>query len=330
MDQYAIGVDLGGTFIKAGVVGPLGQVRARTSIDTNAAGGRDEVVSRIVRAAEAVAAQAGLSLDDAIGIGLGSPGVMNLDEGIVITSPNLVCVEGECLPELVEERIQSGSVRVLLENDANAAAWGEKWAGVGRNVSTMVLFTLGTGIGGGLILNNEIWHGSNDVAAELGHQTVDLNGPLCGCGNRGCIEALASAPGTVRRLREAIENGKPSVLSEGLSAGREVTCKDIYEAALAGDATAREIIEETGRYLAVAATNMLHILNPEMVVFVGGMTGAGDMLLNPIREEVKRRAFAPSFEGVQIVFGSLGNDAGLIGAAGCAFKAFGTSASSRT
>jgi glucokinase len=219
-------------------------------------------------------------------------------------------MNGAPLLDLVRAKLKG--VRCLLENDANAAAYGEKWAGVGRNVNNLVLFTLGTGIGGGVIIDGKVLHGFNDVAAELGHQVVFADGRLCGCGNHGCIEAYASAPATVRRMKEAIAAGRKTILKGDFEA------EDISKAALKGDQTAREIMEETGRLLGVVATNMLHIFNPQMVVFDGGMTAAGDLLLLPIRDEIKKRAFKASQEGVQIVFGELGSNAGLVGAAGCA------------
>jgi len=320
MPRYAVGIDLGGTFIKAGVVDEEGRVTGRTRVETNVAGGRDEVVGRIARAAGEAQANAGVPTEQITGVGLGSPGIFNLAEGVVLVVPNLKCLEGEPLRALVAERLKPRDWSVCLENDANAAAWGEKWAGVGRSVSNLVLFTLGTGIGGGIVLDDRLWHGARDLAAELGHQTIEAEGRLCACGNHGCLEQYGSVTGLVRSLREAVESGQPCSLAQALAEGKPVTGEDIHKAAVAGDAAAREAIERTGRYLGIGATNMMHILNPEMIVFVGGLTGAGDMLLNPIRQEARRRTFPPSFEGVQIVFGELGNDAGLIGAAGLALQ----------
>jgi len=313
MSEYAIGVDLGGTNIKGGVVDVNGKVIASESVKTNVEKGCEEVVHRIVQACEQVIRKSKLDWSAIRGVGIGSPGTLNLRKGIVLFSPNLPCMNGVPLLDLVRARLTG--VRCILENDANAAAYGEKWAGVGRKVQNLVLFTLGTGIGGGVIIDGEVLHGFNDVAAELGHQVVYADGRLCGCGNHGCIEAYASAPATVRRMKEAIAAGKKSILSGDFEAA------DISRAAKQGDQTAREIMEETGRLLGVVATNMLHIFNPEMVVFDGGMTAAGDLLLTPIRDEVKKRAFKASQEGVQIVFGELGANAGMIGAAGCALQA---------
>jgi glucokinase len=313
MAGYAIGVDLGGTNIKGGIVDVNGKVIASESVKTNVEKGCEEVVKRIVQACEQVIRKSKLDWSAIRGVGIGSPGTLNLRKGIVLFSPNLPCMNGAPLLDLVRARLKR--VRCILENDANAAAYGEKWAGVGRKVNNLVLFTLGTGIGGGVIIDGKVLHGFNDVAAELGHQVVYADGRLCGCGNHGCIEAYASAPATVRRMKEAIAAGKKSILKGDFEAA------DISRAALQGDQTAREIMEETGRLLGVVATNMLHIFNPEMVVFDGGMTAAGDLLLTPIRDEVKKRAFKASQEGVQIVFGELGANAGMIGAAGCVLQA---------
>jgi len=328
--EYAIGIDLGGTFIKAGVVDAAGHIIYQASRPTEGEKGRDAIVANIAAAAEAVLAGAGFAWEQVAGVGLGSPGVFDYERGgIVHHSPNLKALEGHPLPLLVQEQLRRPGVPVVLENDANAAAFAEKWVGAGRDARSLVLFTLGTGIGGGIVLDGEVWHGSTGFAGELGHQTILPEGPLCGCGNRGCLEAIASATGLVRRLREAVEMGRPTALANRVRGGEKVTSKDVYLAAVAGDATARALLEETGRYLGIAAANMINILNPEMVVFGGGMTGAGEMLLAPIRAEAQRRAIPAAYAACRIVFAQLGNDAGLIGAAGCVLKASRGSARAR-
>ncbi|MBM4083444.1 MAG: ROK family protein, partial [Planctomycetes bacterium] len=238
-------------------------------------------------------------------------------------APNLPGWRNIALCRKVQDALR---IPTFLENDANAAAYGEKWVGVGQKVDSLVLFTLGTGIGGGVIINNEVLHGVNDAAAELGHMTVVIDGVKCGCGNRGCVEAYASVPGMVRRMKEAVEKGQPSKLAARIKKGQEITGKDIHAAAVKGDAAARAIIEETGMYLGIAAVNMMHIVNPAMVVFAGGMTAAGDMLLNAIRAEVKKRALEASAAKTEILFARVGDDAGLIGSAGCALRRLGISA----
>jgi glucokinase len=222
-------------------------------------------------------------------------------------------------------------VPIVLENDANVAAFAEAWVGCGRGVKTLVLMTLGTGIGGGIVLNGEIWRGAWGTAAELGHQNLFPDGVRCGCGNHGCLEAYASATALVRRFHEAVKSGKRSRLAArekaptkesqaGAPVPHEVTARDIADAAAAGDRTCRALMDETGRFLGIAVMNVLHFLNVEMVVFTGGMTASGALLLDPIRDEARRRTFPLAFKGVKILFSKMGNDAGLIGAAGWAMK----------
>jgi len=323
----AIGIDLGGTFIKAGVVNESGKIVTRTSVPTGVSDGAEAVVQRMAEAADQVRRDANVAWNGVGAVGIGSPGVLDLKGGTVLISPNLVCLQGTNLRGAVERSLGVEGLPVVLENDANAAAYGEKWAGAGSDVNTLIMFTLGTGIGGGIILDGRIWHGTHGFAGELGHMSIVADGAPCGCGNRGCVEAYASASAMVRRLREAIEAGAESSLGKRLDSGEPVEGKHVYEAAVAGDAAAQGIIEETGRFLGVAATNVIHIFNPELVLFAGGMTGAGDMLLNPIREEAEARTFEAAFQRARVAFAELGNDAGLIGAAGWALRTSETSAS---
>jgi glucokinase len=211
---------------------------------------------------------------------------------------------------MIMERL---SIPCVLENDANAAAWGEKWVGAGKEVSSMVMMTIGTGIGGGIVIDNKLWRGANNVAAEIGHMVIQMDGPKCNCGNYGCIEAYASATAMVRRFKELLKSG----ISSSLKDYDEITAKKINDAALQGDKASLNIIEETGRYLGIAIMNILHVLTPEMSVLAGGMAGSGELLMNPMRQLIQQRAFEASYKNTKIVFSELGNDAGIIGAAGC-------------
>ncbi len=320
MAKKAIGIDLGGTFIKAGVVDDAGTILSRVKAETGAELGRNEVIKRLAAAANDARAKAGIRWRQVSAIGLGSPGVFEMPQGIVHLCPNIKSLEGKDLVAPLQKALGRPDTAVVLENDANVAAYAEVWRGAGRDVGTLVLFTLGTGIGGGIILNGEIWRGAWGAAAELGHQVIFADGAPCSCGNTGCVEAYASATGLVRRFREAVSAGRRSRLAAAVKAGRDVTARDICVAAKAGDRTCRRLMEETGRYLGVAVANMLHILNVERVVFAGGMTAAGSMLLKPIRDEARRRTFPFLSRGVKILFSRLGNDAGLLGAAGWAFR----------
>ncbi|MHC5035594.1 MAG: ROK family protein [Planctomycetota bacterium] len=215
--------------------------------------------------------------------------------------------------------VQSGvGLQTVLDNDANVAALGEQWVGAGRGASSLVLLTLGTGIGGGIVLDGRIWHGGAGVAGEIGHMSIDPAGPVCGCGNHGCLEAHASATAMVRRMREAIEGGARSSLASRLA---DLAAADIHQAALAGDEAARQNVEETGRYLGVGVSNIMHILNPQVIVMSGGVTAAGDMLMAPLLDEVRKRTLAASQKDVRICFAELPNDAGIIGAARCSMLA---------
>jgi glucokinase len=325
--EHAIGIDLGGTFIKAGVVDRGGRVVSRVSVPTEVAQGTEAIIGRMAQAAQDARRLAGLGWDRVAAVGIGSPGALDLNEGVVLVSPNIACLEGRALAREVRQTLDVKQLAVTLENDANAAAYGEFWAGAGRDARALVLFTLGTGIGGGIVLDGRIWHGAHGFAGELGHMAIFADGLPCGCGNHGCVEVYASATGMVRRLVEAVRGGRPTRLAEAVRRGDAVRGRDIHEAALAGDALAREVIEETGRFLGIATTNVIHIFNPDLVLFAGGMTGAGNMLLDPIRQEARRRAFRAAFERVRLDFAKLGNDAGMIGAAGWALRTSATSAS---
>ncbi len=309
MQPQVIGVDLGGTNIKCALVAQDGSVAHRLSMSTEAEAGARTVAQRICQAARQCLQQAGRTLEEVAGVGIGSPGTIDLAAGVVTFSPNLPGWHDVPLRRMVEEEL---GVSCALENDANAAALGEAWQGAGREAGSLVLLTLGTGIGGGIVLDGHVWHGSKGVAGEIGHMCIDPDGPECGCGNRGCLEAYASATAMVRRLREAIDAGAQTSLADRTE---QLTARDIHRAAVAGDETARQNIAQTGRYLGVGVSNILHCLNPEVVAFSGGVTAAGDMLLEPLRQEVAWRTMEHNRRGVQICFAELPDDAGIIGAA---------------
>lgn len=324
MKKYLVGVDLGGTNIKAGVTDLEGRILSRVKIETRAAEGPDVVSDRIAQAAHQAVDSArdggkapDIEWDLVLGVGVGSPGTIDLAAGVVTFSPNLKNMNGFGLRDAVSKRLDGASV--VLENDANAAARGEQWVGAGRGAHSLVMLTLGTGIGGGIVLENEVWHGANGVAGELGHMSIKCDGVRCACGNVGCIEAYASAPSMVRRMKEAIAAGVKTRLAAETGS---LTSKRIYEAAVAGDDAALENIQQTGRFLGIAISNILHMFNPRVVVLSGGVIGAGDMLMQPIVDEVKKRTLEMCFEGTDIRFAELGEDAGFIGAAGCALNAF--------
>ena len=310
MSNYAIGIDLGGTNLKAGIVDKDGKILHRLSTKTNSDADSQTISNQILELIAEIIKISNFKKSDIIGIGLGSPGLIDKKRETILFSPNLPRWRNIPIKRIVAERFSKPCV---LENDANAAAWGEKWVGAGKEATSMVMLTLGTGIGGGIIIDNRLWRGANNVAAEIGHMVIQMDGPQCNCGNHGCVEVYASATGMVRRFKELLKGGASSSLKDC----DEITAKMINDAAFQGDKASLDIIEETGRYLGIAIVNIMHILNPEMIVLAGGMIGSGELLMNPIRQVTTQRAFEASYKDTKIVFSQLGNDAGIIGAAGC-------------
>ncbi|MGH7445393.1 MAG: ROK family protein [Longimicrobiales bacterium] len=317
--RWVIGVDLGGTTIGVGALpmsGGNGDVLAYKSVSTEATRGAKYVVDRIIglihECRNQVASQFGGTPDDFAGVGIGSPGPLNRETGTVINTPNLGW-RNFPLRDLIANGV---GLPATLDNDANCATYGEWWLGAGREVNSLIGLTLGTGIGGGIVLNGEIFHGVSDAAGEIGHMTIDSTGRRCKCGNYGCLEAYASGPAIALRAVEGIETGAESLLP-ALVDGRleDVTAATVYEAVVLGDPYANEVMRETAKLLGAGIASLINILNPEMIVIAGGVTRAGDHLFVPLRAEVRRRAFRSAEERCQIVSGSLPGTAGVIGAA---------------
>ncbi len=299
--RTVIGMDVGATNIRSARVDATGTLLARDRRPTCADQGRDTVVEHIVGSIHAVS-------DDTVeAVGIGVPGPLDPDTGIVYAPPNMTGWGDEPLRDLVAYKIGK---RVALENDANAWGLGEAWLGAGRDRSSLILLTLGTGIGGCLVLGGRPWHGAHNVGCEIGHIVYDPDGVPCGCGSRGCLEQYASATGIARRAAEGIEGGAKTTLRvEGL------TSASVHEAAVAGDAFAREIIEETGRILGVGLTTLCNFFDPELIVVGGGAAAAGEMLFDPMRAELAARAIQMPAGLPPIVPPQLGEDAGILGAA---------------
>ena len=308
-----VGIDLGGTNIKAGLVTREGEVLRRARCETLADEGPDAVLGRMAGLAEELLEAEGAASSEIIGVGVGSPGPLNTKTGVVVYTPNLPGWTDIHVSETLKARL---SADVYLEGDANAAAWGEFWRGAGRDVQSMVIFTLGTGVGGGIIIDGKLIRGIDDTGGHLGHIVIDPEGRVCPCGNAGCLEAYASATAVVRRYHEMIDAGRGCELAAQLDGA--VTAKDIHEHALAGCGDCRWLIDETGRHLGVALTTVANMINPELAVYSGGMSAAGELLFGPILEEVRRRALKPCGKRIKVVAAELGDDAGVIGAAGCA------------
>jgi glucokinase len=312
--RWIIGVDIGGTNLVVGAVSEDGrQVRGLASEPTGAPDGPDVVIQRIITLARGVMAATRREDPEAEfrGVGIGSPGPLNRETGVVIFTPNL---RWRNMP--VRGRIGNAlGLPASLDNDANCALLGEHWVGAAQGARNAVCFTIGTGIGGGVIVEGQLVHGASDVAGEIGHITIEVNGRRCGCGNDGCLEAYASGPAIARRAVEAIEAGAVSDIADRVNGQLEqISAQTVFEAVAAGDALADELVRDTARYLGVGIANLLNVLNPEVVVVCGGVTRAGDHLFLPLRREVARRAFKPAVEACRIVPGQLPGTAGVVGA----------------
>lgn len=346
--EHSIGVDLGGTDIKTGWVSSVGDISCRVVVPTDVeTGGPKVIASRIAEAVRQVLVKAetegiyATSRSDSeepppnrahasethdevreIGVGLGSPGLIIAETGVVHFSPNfpgwsdipLVNYVNAELAKLQPFKKYKPILRGM-DNDVNAMTLGELHHGAGVGYKNLVALTLGTGVGGGVVIDGEVYHGSQNTAGELGHTVVQPDGRYCGCGNQGCLEAYAGAKNIVERVQEKIATGCSTTLTTATNAGTTLTPRMIAEAAQAGDELAIEIFAETGRYIGIALTSIAHILNPEIAIIGGGIAEAGEELLfEPIRAELSKRAMDIPAQ-MKIVKAHLGNDAGIVGAA---------------
>lgn len=309
--RYIVGIDVGGTNIVAGTVAEDGsEIHGVLSEPTGVEGGPDAVVDRIVRLAKA--SMAAVPAKHIAGAGIGSPGPLDTKTGVVLLTPNLGWVN---MP--LRDRVAAGlGMPATLDNDANCAVFGEWWRGAARGAQHVIGLTIGTGIGGGIVLGGDLYRGASDIAGEVGHMTIDSTGRRCKCGNYGCLEAYASGPAIAARAAEGIEAGAdstlPTYVDNDLS---KITAQVVYKAAHDGDEFALEVVRDTAKFLGAGVASLINIFNPEVVVICGGVTLAGDKLFVPLRSEVKRRAFKPAVDICRILPGELPGTAGVYGAA---------------
>jgi glucokinase len=313
--RFVLGIDIGGTNLVVGSVSEDGsRIVAAASEPTHAEAGAKDVLERLVNLAERAIAATKTEVSDAeiLGVGVGAPGPLDTKRGIVLLTPNLGWVNLP-LRQIIHDRL---GLPASLDNDANCAVLGEWWVGAARGARHAIGITIGTGIGGGLILDGKLYHGASDVAGEIGHTTIDTEGRRCKCGNYGCLEAYASGPNIALRAVEEIEAGAvsrlPTLVGGDLS---KITAQTVYQAAQDGDDLALEVVNDTARFLGVGIGNLLNVFNPEVVVVCGGVTAAGDHLFVPLRRETARRAFKPAVAACRIVPGELAGTAGVFGAA---------------
>jgi glucokinase len=324
MTSYAIGVDLGGTNLRIAAVHEDGTLLEKLSTGTQVGKGRDFVIGEMTDRIREVSAQLA-STGALVGIGIGVPGIIDMETGMLRESPNLPGWSDYPVRDEIEKRL---GTQVILENDANAAALGEKWLGAARDYSSMCMFTLGTGVGGGLVLGGKIWHGMTGMAGELGHITVYPDGYPCPCGNRGCVEQYASATAVVRMAREAIEGEHADQLRRAAEGrDKEFNSRIVYQLAVQGDKAAQAIFKKVGEALGIVIAGAVNSLNVPMVVIGGGVSSAWEAFAPTMMEEIRRRSFvyaatAPDPSGTEsrknttiITRALLGSDAGLYGAA---------------
>jgi len=338
MPDFSIGVDLGGTNLRIAAVSADGQLLEKVTLGTKVALGRDHVINEMCDAIQRLSAKYKAE-GRLLGAGIGIPGIIDMQTGMLRKSANLPGWEDYPVRAEIERRLNA---RVVLENDANVAALGEQWLGAARGVPNMAVVTLGTGIGGGIVLGGKIWHGMNGMAGEFGHVTLEPEGVPCPCGNRGCAERYASASAIMRMAREAFARGEAPSLAAAASSDAEFGAKSIYNLAIQGDEHARRIFRSFGRYLGILLAGLVNVLNLDMFVIGGGVSSAWDAFAPNMFEELRERslvyaATAPADPLMNETFGEkegaaaqtesrterktiitralLGSDAGLYGAA---------------
>lgn len=317
MSKKLLGIDLGGTTIKFGILTLEGEVQEKWAIETNTLENGRHIVSDIVESLKHRLSLYGLTKDDFLGIGMGSPGAVDRTSKTVTGAFNLNWADTQEVGSVIEKEV---GIPFFIDNDANVAALGERWVGAGANNPDVVFVTLGTGVGGGVIADGNLIHGVAGAGGEIGYMIVDPeNGFMCTCGNKGCLETVASATGVVRVARQLAEQYEgSSAIKAAIDNGDTVTSKDIFIAAEDGDKFANSVVERVSRYLGLAAANISNILNPDSVVIGGGVSAAGEFLRSRVEKYFVTFAFPQVKKSTKIKIAELGNDAGIIGAASLA------------
>lgn len=306
MQKFVVGVDLGGTKISTALSNLNGEVISQTTVPTNANEGEIPVLNRIIDSVDKVIKDGGATYNDIKGIGIGSPGPLDAEKGVIIYTPNLPFKNFN----LVDPLKKKFGVPVFIDNDANVATIGEFMFGAGRGAKNVVFFTVSTGVGGGAVLDGKIYRGHTSNALEIGHMTVNPDGPRCNCGNIGCVEATSSGTAIGKRGQEAIN----SKVETSLRKYENVTSYEVFVEAAAGDEVCKDIITNALNYLGIAIANAVSIFDPEVIIIGGGVSKAGNIVFDTVRKVVDKRCFKSMAESVRIVPAGLGTDAGVIGA----------------
>ncbi|NQN50589.1 ROK family glucokinase [Streptococcus suis] len=319
MSKKIIGIDLGGTSVKLAILTTEGEIQEKWSIKTNILDDGSHIVPDIIESIQHRFETHGLTKDDFLGIGMGSPGVVDSEAGTVIGAYNL---NWKTL-QLVKDQFESAlGLPFFIDNDANVAALGEQWVGAGNNNPNVVFMTLGTGVGGGVIAAGNLIRGVKGAGGELGHITVDFEAPFaCTCGKKGCLETVASATGIANLSRRyADQYAGDAKLKQMIDDGQDVTAKDVFDLAKEGDDLALIVYRHFSEYLGVACANIAAVLNPAYIVLGGGVSAAGEFLLDGVRKVFAENSFPQIKESTQIVLATRGNDAGVLGAASLVLK----------
>jgi len=314
-EQIYVGVDIGGTAIKVGICNPEGDLLHTYEGPTECDKGTDTVLRNIADYAQRIVEQSAYEWEQVAGVGVGIAGFLDIPNGIVKFSANLGLRDVH-LKAYLEQQLGK---KVLINNDANVAALGEAWAGAGKGVDHCVCYTLGTGVGGGIIINGKIYEGWSGMAGELGHMQIvpDLEAIQCGCGKMGCLETVSSATGIIKMANDAVERGDRTTLA----LAERIMAKEVFDAAKAGDGVASRIVNRAAHYLGKSMASVAVVLNPKRFIVGGGVSKAGEFLFEQIREEFRKHTPEIIAEDVEIVPAILGNDAGVVGAAGLILRA---------
>ncbi|HWP84266.1 MAG TPA: ROK family protein [Terriglobia bacterium] len=311
MNRFAIGADLGGTNLRLAAIEENGRLIEKVVLEVRSLGHRDAAVEALCQNARVLARKHGGGRQFA-GLGAGIPGILDAGAGILRQSPNLPGWENFAVREALQSRLEAA---IALDNDANAAALGETWLGAGRTVASLCLLTLGTGIGGGLVLDGKVWRGFLGMAGEVGHIGVRENGEPCGCGSRGCLETEASATAVVRKARQLLAAEKSPALAERIRSGSSLTAELVYQLAQEGDAACRDLFASVGRFLGLGLSMLVNTLNLPLYLLGGGMAEAWPLFAPALLEELGRRSYVFAQGGTRVERAQLGADAGLYGAA---------------
>ena len=314
MEKWLLGVDLGGTTTKLAFINLSGEIIHKWEIATDRSENGKNITTNIAKTIDAKLAELDEMKSRILGIGVGAPGPVRFEDGSLYEAINIGSWHHYPLKDLLEVET---SLPVVIDNDANIAALGEMWKGAGQGAKDLVCITLGTGVGGGVITNGQMVHGKSGAAGEIGHITVVTeNGAPCNCGKTGCLETVVSATGIVRLAQEALLKDKgTSLLQQKLNAGQSLSSKLVFECAIEEDGLSKSIVEMVSFYLGLALSHIGNLLNPEKIVIGGGVSKAGDVLINAVRENFEKYAFKRVLKSTKVLPATLGNDAGVIGAA---------------